>query len=187
MRTKILASVMAAGLLVAACGDDEAATPPPPAKAAAPAPKKAEAKADEAVATEVVEYSYSPAGKRDPFRSVMDELVVVEAPVADTNCGPLCAWELDQLRVVAVVSGQASPVAMVEDPAGKGHLLRRGMSIGKRSGKITDIRRDRLVVTEFLRGPQGQVVPAKTEMPLRSKTATLEKQDVDLTAQDSHE
>lgn len=187
MRTTILANLMAAGLVLASCGDDEAPAPPPAPKAAAPAPKKPEAKAAEETAAEVVEYSYSPAGKRDPFRSPTDELVVVEAPAADPNCGPLCAWELDQLRVVAVVSGQASPVAMVEDPSGKGHLLRRGMSIGKRSGKITDIRRDRLIVTEFQRGPKGQVIPAKTEMQLRAKAATPEKLDVDLTPQDSHE
>jgi len=186
MRTTFLAKMVAASLILSACGDDVAPAPRSAAKAAAPAPKKAEAEPVEAAAGEV-EYAYSPAGKRDPFRSVLDELVVVEAPVADVSCGPLCVWELDQLRVVAVVSGQASPVAMVEDPAGKGHLLRRGMSIGKRSGKITDIRRDRLVVTEFLRGPQGQVIPAKTEMPLRSKGAKVEQPDVDLTAQDSQE
>lgn len=187
MRTTFLAKMLGASLLLAACGDDVAPAPRSAPKASAPAPKKAETDVGEAATGQEVEYAYSPAGKRDPFRTVLDDQVEVEAPMADANCGPLCVWELDQLRVVAVVSGQASPVAMVEDPSGKGHLLRRGMSIGKRGGKITDIRRDRLVVTEFLRGPQGQVIPAKTEMPLRSKGARAEKQDVDLTAQDSQE
>ncbi len=40
------------------------------------------------------------------------------------------------------------PMAMVEDPEGRGHMIRRGSFIGKRSGKVSDIRRDRLVVTE---------------------------------------
>ncbi|HWV39373.1 MAG TPA: pilus assembly protein PilP [Vulgatibacter sp.] len=191
MRTTILASLFAVSLLAAACGDDAAPPPAPAPKAASAAAKNKKAKApkveEEGAPAEVVEYAYSPAGKRDPFRSVLDEIVVVEAPVVDESCGPLCVWELDQLRVVAVVSGQASPVAMVEDPAGKGHLLRRGMSIGKRSGKVTDIRRDRLVVTEYLRGPQGQVIPTKTEMQLRAKGSTIEKPDVDLTPQDARE
>lgn len=187
-RSRIAIPWTLAGLLLAACGDDM--PPPAPAPQAvipAPKPKPAPKAEEQSPEEEVVEYSYSPAGKRDPFRSALDEMVPVESPVIDTDCGPLCAWEIDQLRLVAVVSGQASPVAMVEDPAGKGHLLRRGMSIGKRNGKITDIRRDRLVVTELLRGPKGQVTPAKTEMPLRSKTPAGEKPDVDLTPQDSDE
>lgn len=183
-RSTIVIPALLASLALTACGED--APPPSPPPQAAPKPKPAKLE-EEAPAAEVVEYSYNPAGKRDPFRSVLDELLPVEAPVLDTDCGPLCAWELDQLRVVAVVSGQASPVAMVEDPAGKGHLLRRGMSIGKRSGKVTDIRRDRLVVTELLRGPKGQVTPARTEMPLRSKTPAGEKLEVDLTPQNSDE
>lgn len=166
---RILALV-AAGSLLAACDD-----PPPPAPTpAAPVAKKekpAEAPADGGEQAPVVaEYVYQPVGKRDPFRSFFDSYEPVQpAQVVDASCGLLCQWEIDQLRLVAVVSGVASPLAMVEDPEGRGHMVRRGSFIGKRSGKVSDIRRDRVVVTELLRNKQGQIIPVKTEMPLRSQ------------------
>ncbi len=181
--------LVAVAFVATACGDDPPPPPPPAARAPTPPPKPEPAKAEVAVEDSVeVEYTYSPIGKRDPFRSLVEEQAPVEVPIVSaSSCGPLCDWELDQLRVVAVVSGVASPVAMVEDPRGNGHVLKRGMSIGKRSGRITDIRRDHLVVTELMRGPEGQVIPAKSEMPLRAKGAEQSAQAVDLTPQDSNE
>jgi len=124
----------------------------------------------------VAEYTYTPIGKRDPFRSFFDSFEPVEPRQSvDANCGLLCQFELDQLRLVAVVSGVASPLAMVEDPEGRGHMVRRGTLIGKRSGKISDIRRDRIVVTELLRNKQGQILPVQTEMPLRSQDRGSDK------------
>ncbi|AKU90321.1 pilus assembly protein PilP [Vulgatibacter incomptus] len=178
------ASILLASLALVAAGCESAPAPrAPSAPKVAPAKPEpaAEAKPEGEVA---VEYSYSPIGKRDPFRSFLEDQRPSDTSIVEANCGPLCTWELDQLRVVAVVSGQASPVAMVEDPQGNGHLVRRGTAVGKRSGKVTDIRRDRLVVTELLRTPQGQVLPAKTEMPLKAKGQQKEIEIVDLSAQD---
>lgn len=118
----------------------------------------------------IAEYTYQPVGKRDPFRSYFDNTDSLEIiPMVNEDCGLLCQFEVDQLRVVAVVSGVASPLAMIEDPDGRGHMVRRGNPIGKRSGKISEIRRDRVVITELLRNQQGQVIPVETEMLIRSK------------------
>ena len=174
MRTVRFLPAALAALALAGCEDApkapqmQAPAPAPPPK---PAPKE---EAQQAAAGEqapiVAEYVYTPIGKRDPFRSFFDSFEAVEPQQrGDSECGLLCQWELDQLRLVAVVSGVASPLAMVEDPEGRGHMVRRGSYIGKRSGKVTDIRRDRLVVTELLRNKQGQILPVQTEMPIRSK------------------
>src|SRR5205823_6386010 len=95
-----------------------------------------------------VPYLYNPVGKRDPFRNMLEE-----GPRGGTSgtgegiCGePLCSFDIDQLTLVAVVSGDANPVAMVEDPAHVGHVVRRNSRMGKQGGKVTQIQRDCVVV-----------------------------------------
>jgi len=96
------------------------------------------------------EYSYNPIGKRDPFRSFTSiEVVRPDSIVASE----LQSWELDQLDLVAILWGIDAPVAMVEDPKGKGHVIRHGDLIGKKWGKVTQIRSDEVIVTEEFRDP----------------------------------
>ena len=152
------------GLALVACGEPKVSDTP-----SKPAPKrkaKPAAEAEESTPEEE-EYVFSPVGKRDPFRSYLDRIQPASTMTPDPLCGPLCNWELEQLRLVAVISGMASPLAMLEDPQGNGHNVRRGTSIGKRNGKVTEILRDRIIVTEYRRLGTGEVVPAETEIVLR--------------------
>ena len=65
-----------------------------------------------------------------------------EPPDIDVLCEQaLCRYKLDELKLVAIVSGDALPVAMFETPRGKGLLARRGSRIGKRGGRVVDISR----------------------------------------------
>ena len=56
-------------------------------------------------------YSYNPVGRRDPFRSPIQDMVRENTPanpqVAACN-EPLCQWDIDQLKLVAVVTGDAT-------------------------------------------------------------------------------
>lgn len=151
-------------------------------KPAATKDKKKEEPTEETAAQEE-EYVYSPVGKRDPFRSYLDRIQPATTLAPDPLCGPLCNWDLEQLRLVAVISGMANPIAMVEDPQGNGHTVRRGTSIGKRNGKVTEILRDRIIVTEYRRLGTGEVVAAETEVELRgSGRSAAEKEPVNLMA-----
>lgn len=158
--------------MVWACGGSTPKKAPARAQAAKAQKPEAPAAIDPAGELEplAVDFTYQPAGKRDPFRSYFDTYDSSPLiPMANEDCGILCQYDIDQLRVTAIVSGVASPLAMVEDPDGRGHMVRRGHFVGKRNGKISEIRRDRVVITELLRNPQGQVIPVETEMPIRSK------------------
>lgn len=179
MKTRAILSATALFAL-AACGSDKPAPAAPAAgtkaaakaAAAAPAANPDGGTSTDGGAAELVEYVYSPVAKRDPFRSYFDEAPVqaeVKEATPATHCGPICGWEIEQLKLVAVVTGIASPVAMVEDPDGRGFMLRRGSYVGKRSGKVSDIRRDAVVVTELIRRRDGALIPAKTELQLRDK------------------
>jgi type IV pilus assembly protein PilP len=113
-------------------------------------------------------FIYSPIGKRDPFRSPNDDLIAVASKGPGT-C-PLCRWEVDQLKLVAVITGTGSPVAMVEDPNGLGHMLRQGTSVGKLGGRVTSIQRDQVVVTEIAHDPFGKVVQNLSKMKIEQPT-----------------
>lgn len=151
-------------LSLAACGED----PPMPAPAApAPKPKAAPAPvAETAAAPAPYVYTYNPVGKRDPFRSPVDELgPVTPSPVASCN-EPLCAFDLDQLKLVAVVTGDANPIAMVEDPVGRGHIVRRNTRVGRQGGKVTQILRDSVTVTEVFSG-NGEIIKNPVTLQLK--------------------
>lgn len=161
--------ILAAVLALASCGD-----PPPPAPVAAPvrkpvpAQKKAETAEQPADAVPQLEYAYSPVGKRDPFRSVLDDAKQQGTdPGGDVDCGPLCKWDLEQLKLVAVVSGVSNPLAMVEDPNGRGYIVRRGTFVGKRNGKVTQIRSGEVMVTEIYKDQMGKphINPVAIRLP----------------------
>ncbi len=162
--TFFIGPLCAAALVTAAvgCGEDApvAATPAPAkAKVAAAAPAAALPDAGTAVAIGQFQYAYNPMGKRDPFRSFQEDPGGPGEPGVSLCNEPLCQWDLDQLALRAVVTGDANPLAMAEDPTGLGHMIRRSTKMGKQGGKVTQILRDCIVVTEFWTGPDGKVNP----------------------------
>ena len=56
---------------------------------------------------------------------------------------------MEQLRLVAVVTGLDDPVAMVEAPTGIGYSLRRGACIGRNGGVIAAVLSGEVVVSEW--------------------------------------
>ena len=165
--------LVAVTLLAAACGEKKPATP----KAAAPsAARPAAAPSAPAAAAPDAEVAYSSVGKRDPFKSFLGDLRSSTGAVA-TRCNtPLGRFELDQLRLVAVVTGLADPLAMVEAPTGVGYALRKGACIGKNGGVVATIRTGEVVVTEWAMRADG--TREKTETALRlpkDKSLNLEE------------
>ncbi len=155
------------------------AAPPPPATppvAAAPVAVAGGAGTPEQA---LYVYSYNPLAKRDPFRSLVEE---VRAPNGEnTVCRePLCQWDLDQLTLVGLVTGEANPLAMVEDPQGRGYLLRRSTRMGKQGGKVTQILRDSVTVTEYWTGPDGKINPNPVNLRLKPDKAIVP--DLDLSS-----
>lgn len=159
-------TLMLLGLVSAfACGEPTATAPAMPALTPM---KKTVVDAGVALATaEPYQYSYVSMGKRDPFRGSQAGPEEAKGP-SDTNtegCDePLCQFDLDDLRLVAVVSGDANPVAMVEDRAGVGHVVRRNTKVGKQAGKVTAILRECIVVTSFVVGPDGRAQPNRQNL-----------------------
>lgn len=160
------------GVNILTKGTENAGTgqPTPPAEgaaaaAAAAAGSTAPAQPTEAKEDEVSEiaYAYSPIGKRDPFRSLLDQVQGDEEGPARTE---LQTFEVDQLKLVAIISRVATPSAMVEDPNGKGHTLTRGTLIGKNWGRVSEINPECVVVKEEYRDYTGRKVTNKLNLCL---------------------
>jgi type IV pilus assembly protein PilP len=162
MNRPVLALLALTALAAAACGEQKSVAPmAAPAAVARPAAAPA---APAAPAPEA-EVAYSSVGKRDPFKSFLGDLRATTGAVV-TRCNtPLGRFELDQLRLVAVITGLADPLAMVEAPTGVGYAVRKGACIGKNGGVVATIRTGEVVVTEWAMRADG--TREKTETALR--------------------
>jgi type IV pilus assembly protein PilP len=145
--------------LLAGCGDDQPAPAAAPVHAAKKAPAPKAASSETGLTAPGYVYAYNPIGKRDPFRSPLGTLRAGNESTQQICNEPLCQWDLDQLTLVAVITGDANPVAMVQDPQGTGYVVHRNTRIGKQGGKVSQILHDSITVTEYWTNPDGKRTP----------------------------
>ena len=157
-------AALSLGVLLSGCAQrapepaPRPAVPRPVASAPAPAPTVT------AVANALSTYTYVPTSKRDPFRV---DVELPPTPPAPRNCDePLCRYSLDELKLTGIVSGMGSPVAVLENPRGKGYSVYRGSKVGK-YGVVKQVLRDAVVVVESWPDPRG--VARKEEIVLRMR------------------
>ena len=166
--------LLAALVLASACGGS---APPPPATATKAAVAKPPVVQEQGAAPAPT-YVYNPVGKRDPFRSP-DAEPATQAALANASCNePLCRFDVDQLTLVAVVSGDANPLAMVQDPAGRGYFVRRNTRVGRQGGRVTQIMSDAVVITEYFTTPDGKTTA--NPVTLAIKADKIPEQETDL-------
>jgi type IV pilus assembly protein PilP len=157
------------GALGAGCGDDGGdevvAVKPVEAKPveAPPEPTAEEKKSEE----EALAYTYNAVNRRDPFKTYFDELLLEDQQ--NKNLTELQRFELDNLNLVAVVVGTATPMAMVEDPSGKGHTVKIGTLVGKHFGQVKHIRRGEIIVQEEFRDFTGRRISTLKSLKLQEK------------------
>jgi type IV pilus assembly protein PilP len=155
-------------LALAACG-----RPTPPRQAAAAPSAPPPAAATQAVPDKPAEpqWVYSSVGKRDPFRSYLADVSGAAAALV-TRCGtPLGRFEVEQLRLVAVITGLEDPVGMVEAPNGVGYALRRGACVGKNGGVVSAVRSGEVIISEWAVRADGSRDATQTVLRLPSDRA----------------
>jgi Tfp pilus assembly protein PilP len=93
---------------------------------------------------------------RDPFRSYLDTWLDRGPKVTVTTVAALCAkYSLEELALIAVISGDANPRAMFRDPTGLGQVVKRGDYLSKSSARVTKILSDRVVLEMSEMTPGG--------------------------------
>jgi len=141
---------------------DKPATPPaaPAAKPSLPAPAPAPAPAAnpaEALAQRMAvlrrkvlreeDFAENDDTNRDPFRSYLDTWIERGPKISMATVSAVCAkYSLEELILIAVISGDANPRAMFRDPTGLGQTVKRGDYLSKSAARVTKILSDRVVL-----------------------------------------
>jgi type IV pilus assembly protein PilP len=174
MTRRLLACVGIALLGLPGCKGEKR---PPPRASVVSAPVAVPAAPEAAAEPAQPEWSYSSVGKRDPFRSFLSELQA-SGPALATRCNTaLGRFELDQLKLVAVITGLADPVAMVEAPNGVGYAVRRGVCVGKNGGVVASVRSGEVVISEWAIRADGTRDRTRTVLKLpKEASLNLEEQ-----------
>ena len=174
------------------CADDPPAKPvapsAKPAAAAAPAAAKPGAKPAEvdpgpAPKVEIVEAEFTESERsRDPFRSFSDIFKEETQGAAKSQREVvLSQFSIDELKLIGIVTRAEPAKAMLVDPGGMGHVVKRGQFVGKadivqaagRTGASYEInwRVDRIRDGDIVlirEDPQNPDVPSATRViPLR--------------------
>jgi type IV pilus assembly protein PilP len=89
---------------------------------------------------------------------------------------PLGRFDVEQLRLVAVITGLDDPVAMLESPTGVGFNVRRGACVGKNGGVVSAVRTGEVVLTEWAIRADGTREKTQTVMRL-PREASLQIED----------
>jgi type IV pilus assembly protein PilP len=109
-------------------------------------------------------YVYTPVGKRDPFRPFFLDLKAVKKEDRGAPLTELETYDLEQLKLTSIITGIEQPMAMVEDPTGKGHTIVVGTPIGKNGGRVARIKKDEVVVEEEYIDSEGRRIVSKVTL-----------------------
>src|SRR5688500_3225034 len=119
------------------------ATPPAGALASDPA---ARAAALRRKTLRDLDFIDSDDANRDPFKSFMSLFVDKGTPRIRQVPAVFDKFSMEELTLIAIVSGDAQPRAMFRDPSGLGQTLKRGDYISKVGARITKILSDRVIL-----------------------------------------
>ena len=160
------AGVLICALAVTACGKDKAvvSTPAPakPAKVSAAVTKPVQNVASSVSrmpTPPVNQFDFS--NKKDPFKP----FIVVKAESKRSfesikkeqhDSLPIHSFDVNQFKLIGIVTGGLENKAMVTDPGGKGYVLKVGMTIGKNDGTVVLINANGVDVVEQFKDESGK-------------------------------
>jgi type IV pilus assembly protein PilP len=132
------------------------------------------AKTTKALKTAETRKPYDPTGKIDPFEPLFTEKPkITQAKRKIRRRAPRTPLEkiaLSQLRLVGIVMAASGNKALVEEASGKGYIIKKGTYIGLNSGKVVDIQKDNIVISEEIEDVLGKVIVRKKEIRLPKPT-----------------
>lgn len=97
----------------------------------------------------IEDYDYKGADKRDPFE-IFSGLRKTAPGVRMGPVTQLERFDLEQLRLVAIMWSVEKPKALIVDPENNNYVVFKKSRIGRRNGYIADIREGEMVIMETL-------------------------------------
>ena len=163
-------------LLLSACGKKQTPEPPPSATPKVvivqPMPVQKQTSSVHLSPPPVNRFDFS--NKKDPFKP----FVAVKAAQntspeslrrARRNSLPIHSFDVNQFKLIGIISSGRENKAMVTDPGGKGYVLKVGMLIGKNDGKIIAINSSGIEVLEQFKDDNGRVRKERIKLTLPRK------------------
>jgi Tfp pilus assembly protein PilP len=98
---------------------------------------------------------------RDPFKSFLRLFVERSAVKVRQVPAIFEKFTLEELTLIAVVSGDSRPRAMFRDPAGLGQTIKRGDYLSKAGARVTKILSDRVIVELSETTASGEARPSR--------------------------
>ena len=120
-----------------------------------------------------VELIYHPIGKIDPFAPLLKGSATIAAGVKLKEkkrrqpLTPLEKVDLSQLTLNGIIQAPSGNRAIVTEASGKGYVIREGTFIGKQSGRVNEILKDRVIVEEEVENVLGKVILRTRELKLQ--------------------
>ena len=114
-------------------------------------------------------YEYLVTSRPDPFKPFIAPKSVNPNEIVSDDDGELTGMRLfepAQLSLVGVMETPRGRIAMVEDVTKKGYKIIEGQLIGRR-GKVTEIQKDQVIVTETARTRGGEEIKTVVSMKLK--------------------
>ncbi len=118
---------------------------------------------------------YSPRGKRNPFESLIVEVITEEAGAGAVTVSRRCddkrprefleSFDLFSIKIVGIIKA-ADFMILVETQTGNGYTVKKGMYMGRHCGKVVEITPDFIVVEEKYIRPRGDFKRKKSEIKL---------------------
>lgn len=113
---------------------------------------------------------YNPLGMIDPFEPLFKDEPEPEPDAAKSAKRvprtPLEKIDLGQLKLVGVILASSGNRALVQEASGKGYIIKEGTYIGVNSGKVAEIKNDRIVVAEEIEDIVGNPTIRNKELVL---------------------
>jgi type IV pilus assembly protein PilP len=114
-------------LLAMACSTPTSVSPPPPSRVASAGSAKVPGLPPELRGPEYTENDFVESDhNRDPFRSFLVQGQVVNKQALNQRKVELAEYSIDELKLVAIVTGGERASAMFVDPGGRGTVVYRG-------------------------------------------------------------
>ena len=132
--------------------------------------QRATSEKKEGIKKEEVKYSYNPKGKRDPFKPFISKATVGKSKGRGERLTPLQRYNFNQLKLIGIIwrDDKNIAAAMVEDPEGRGYVLKKGTLIGENNGRVINILKDRVIIEEVYRNNSGKIKTRTASLKLHN-------------------
>lgn len=149
----------------------EASVQPPPPLPRKPRVAKTKAQEGREAGERREAYTYDPAGRRDPFKPLIEpKKVVVEKKEEEIKIvSPLQEYDLSSLTLVGIIWGELGKRAMIRTPDGRGYTVTENTPIGKGRSRVLQITPDGVVIEVISKDRRGKLVRETVVMALRKE------------------